>query len=149
MDEYLYFRLCLGADVAHRLKGNLPGQHHPAKAQGLQCPDAIQVVHRHLGAGMHGKLRHSFPDNPCRPQVLHQHRIRPCLIEEAQVLLQLRQLPAVHDGIHCHMHMDAPEMGKADGLPHALLIKIVRIGTGPKHIACQIDSIRTAFHCRY
>ena len=44
------------------------------------------------------------------------------------------------------MDMYTPQMGKADGLPQPLRIKIIRIGPRPKTGACQIDRIRPALH---
>ena len=103
-------------------------------------------MHGHLRARMQRQRRHDFPGQPGHAKILYQHGIRPRLIQEAKIVRQFCQFLIIHNSIHCHMDMYTPQMGKADGFPQALRIKIIRIGPRPKAGACQIDRIRPALY---
>ena len=62
----------VGADV--------PGKHHPGKAQPVCLQNAADIVDGHLGGGMDGHIRRQRADHPGHAKILHDQGVGPQLI---------------------------------------------------------------------
>ena len=91
-----------------------------------------------------------FRQNPsCRrkhPGVRNDQGIRPHFPKLLKIPLHLVQVLIVGQDIGCHIHLDAPAVGKPDALFHILHGKIVGLCPKPESLSADIHGIRAVDH---
>ena len=110
MDKHLHFQRGVFTDMTDLGGGELPGQHHPGKAQLLTEPCALEVVDAHLGGSMHRQGGSTLPHHPGHCQILGEHRVHTGFGSGTDGLHRLIDLVLKHDDVDGLVDLYAPQM---------------------------------------
>ena len=97
---------------------------------------------RHLGGGVEGQFRGDPPCEPSQPDVLHEHRIDPRAVEQAQIVDGLLEFAGKDEGIKGDVSFDAVPVAKGDQRREIRLGEVVRAHPGVKPGQAEVDRIR-------
>ena len=124
--------------------GQLSGQYHPGKAQGLGQSDAGGRVNRHLGGGMERHVWCQLTHHGGHAPVLHNQGIHTSLAGNADTFPQAFQLLVKDQNIQCLMDADAAAVGIGYCLAELFLIKILAVFPGAEVFLSQVYCISAA-----
>ena len=136
----------MGADVADLIPGKLPGQHRPGAAQIRRPLHAVQIHNAHLGAGVDGQIRSRPAHQIQYAQILHQHRVRPCVGGKAHLLRRAGQLRVREQRVQGQIDLDAPDVTVFHRLGELFRGEIFCVAPGIIITKAQIDRPRAALN---
>ena len=139
----------MGADMADLLERELAREHDAREAELRERPHALEAADRHLRARVEGQVGHRLMGDTRDAEVLHEHGVGPCLVEEAQVVPEGPHFLICHDRVDRHVDGDLSQVCEVDGLAQRLAVEVTCIGARAEGIARQIDGIRAVLHRRH
>ncbi len=92
------------------------------------------------------KARTAPFDAGCNAQILHNDAVQTSLIHVQNKALQLFQLRLPCQYIHREINPHSEQMRLSDHCLQLILVKIIRIGSRPELLPCQINSVRPGIH---
>ena len=149
VDKYLHLNGAVLADIGDLVMAQLPGQYHPGDAHFRRTKYAVEIMHRHLGAGMNGHIRRQRPHQLTYPQILHQNRVYSSPGRLKDFPGNILQFPIQHQGIEGQVDLHPPYVAIAHPLVQLLQSEVFGVHTGIKAPAAQIYGIRSVLYRRH
>ena len=141
VDEDLDLDGAVAADIGDVLPAQLPGQHHPADAQGRSLLDALQRVDAHLGGGMDRHLGGHLPQQGHQAQILDDKGVHPGPDRRGNDRADLLQLPVRRQGIQREMDLNPPDMAITHSIRQLVQGKVLGVLPGIEGAGAQINRV--------
>ena len=149
MDERLHLQPGLRDNVADLIKRQLPGRYDARQPFFFQNLCSVSPGHGHLCACMDRKLWKILFQETHHTEILYNHAVQSLTVIRADIIIQLLlQLSFLQKCIHGQIQFSSMQMTVIDPAQQHVFLRVIRISSGPKSAAANIDSIRSRIYRR-
>ena len=125
------------------------GRNHPAYTLFLQKAHPLRSCNRHLGTGMQLHARKMFPAERKDSEILYDNSIQSGFIKRRNIIIKFPEFPFLNECIQGQVNLLSMKMSQLQCFHQLFCGEIIRIGTGIKFVAPQIDGICSCVHDSY
>ena len=146
VDEHLSLHARLTGNQAHLVARALAAEHHAGKADVTRLARAVQRVDGHLRGGMQRKIRRVRMDQPRKPEVLHDQRVRARLVQEFRVPQRRVQLAVAREDVERDVGLDPARPAVGNGLRHLVRREALCVAARVERAEAHVYRARARLH---
>ena len=146
MDKHLGLHTRLTGDQAHLVARTLTAEHHAGKTDVARLARAVQRVDGHLRGRVQRKIRRMCMDQPRKPQVLDDQRVRARFIQKFRVPQRRVQLAVAREDVERNVGLDPARPAVGNRVRHLVRRKALRIAARVERAEAHVYRARARLH---